>query len=101
MMDSDLGKKIVRITDSEHNSSRTADLSMAVSSDLALKLHGSADPVPPLSPPPPLVNKSRKQLVTSRKSLSHGCNETAEILMKDCLVACLRALLLFYCSTYC
>ena len=100
MMDTDLGKKFVRITDSKHNCSRTADLSMAVSSDLALKLHGSADPVPPFHPPP-LVNKSRTQLVTSRKRLSHGCNETAEILMKDCLVACLRALLLFYRSTYC
>ena len=50
-MDSDLGKKIVRITDSKHNCSRTADLSMAASTDLALKLHGSADPVSPFHPP--------------------------------------------------
>ena len=51
VMDSDLGKKIVRIMDSKHNCSQTADLSMAASTDLALKLRGSADPVPPFYPP--------------------------------------------------
>ena len=54
VMDSDLGKKIVRITDSKHNCSRTADLSMAASTDLAMKLRGSANPVPPFIPPPPM-----------------------------------------------
>ena len=52
VMDSDLGKTIVQITDSKHNSSRTADLSMAASTDLALKLRGSADSVPPPFIPP-------------------------------------------------
>ena len=56
VMDSDLGKKIVRITDSKHNCSRTADLSIAASTDLALKLRGSADPVPPFHPPVNLVS---------------------------------------------
>ena len=42
----------MRITDSKHNCSRTADLSMAASTNLALKLRGSADPVPPFHPPP-------------------------------------------------
>ena len=35
-----------------------------------------------------LLNKSRKQLVMSRKSLSHGSIESAEILSKDCFAAC-------------
>ena len=53
VMDSDLGNKTVRITDLQFNCSRTADLSMAASTDLAMKLRGSADPVPPFQPPPP------------------------------------------------
>ena len=51
VMDSDLGNKTVRITDLKHHCSRTADLSMAASTDLAMKLRGSADPVPPFYPP--------------------------------------------------
>ena len=39
------------ITDSKHNCSRTADLSVAASMDLVLKLRGSADPVPLFHPP--------------------------------------------------
>ena len=35
-----------------------------------------------------LLNKSRKQLVMSRKSLSHGSIELVEILLKDCFAAC-------------
>ena len=63
VMDSDLGKTIVQITDSKHNCSRTADLSMAASTDLALKLRGSADSVPPpLSSPPLLDCKVCEQL---------------------------------------
>ena len=50
VMDSDLGKKTVRITDSKQNCSRTADLSMAASTDLALKLRGSLGTVPPFIP---------------------------------------------------
>ena len=38
VMDSYLGKNIVQITDSKHNCSRTADLSMAASTDLTMKL---------------------------------------------------------------
>ena len=51
VVDSDLGKNIVRITDSKHNCSQSPDLSMAASTDLALTLRGSADPVPPFHPP--------------------------------------------------
>ena len=56
VMDSDLGNKTVRIMDLQYNCSRTADLSMAASTDLAMKLRGSADPVPPLSPPPWIID---------------------------------------------
>ena len=35
-----------------------------------------------------LLNKSRKQLVMSPKSLSHGSIESAEILSKGCFAAC-------------
>ena len=35
-----------------------------------------------------LLNKSRKQLVMSPKSLSHGSIESAEILSKDWFAAC-------------
>ena len=51
VMDSDLEKKIVWITNSKHNCSRIADLSMAALADLALKLCRLADPVPPFHPP--------------------------------------------------
>ena len=42
-----------------------------------------------------LLNKSRKQLVTSRKSLSRECIKTAENLVKDCFSACVAAFLSF------
>ena len=35
-----------------------------------------------------LLSKSRKQMVMSRKRLSHGSLESAEILSKDCFAAC-------------
>ena len=62
VMDSDLGKRIVRITDSKHNCSRTADLRMAASMDLALKLRRSVDPVPLFHPPPPFSHYSFNQM---------------------------------------